>query len=185
MTAIMKRRERTQVRAKDDIDTQLFDLARVARVTKGGRVFSFRATVIAGDRKGKVGIGVAKGKDVAQAVEKASGRARKNMLAVPMENGTIPHEVEAKFGASRVLLRPQRAGRGLVAGGAVRVMCEKAGVRDISSKFLSKTHNKLNNALATMEAFRRLRASKRAAQEKKSAEEGIEEKKDSTEQASS
>lgn len=141
---------------KDEFDTKLLDLARVTRVVAGGRRFRFRAAVVSGDKKGKVGVGVAKGKDVAEAIEKATRHAKQNLLVVPMKAGTIPHSVEAKFGASRVLLRPQQEGRGLVAGGPVRLICEKAGVQNISGKFLSRTSNKLNNALATMEALRQL-----------------------------
>ncbi|MDP6704212.1 MAG: 30S ribosomal protein S5, partial [archaeon] len=118
---------------------------------------SFRATVVSGDMKGRVGVGIAKGEDVAQAVEKAKRQAQKNMIRVPMLNDTIPYEVEAKYGSSRVLLRPQRKGRGLVAGGAAREVCEKAGIRDVSAKFISKTHNSLNNARVTIEALKKLR----------------------------
>lgn len=101
-------------------------------------------------------MGVAKGSDVAQAIEKATRQAKKSSILVPIVNGTIPHEVEAKFGASRILLRPQTGGRGLVAGGPVRIICEFAGIKNISGKFISKTHNKLNNALATIEALQKL-----------------------------
>lgn len=135
----------------------MLDLARVARVASGGRRFRFRAVVVAGDGKGRVGIGVAKGKDVAQAVGKASQQAKKNLVTVPVAGHTIPHPVEAKFASSRVLLRPQREGRGMVAGGPVRVLCEKAGIKDISAKFLSRSHSKLNNAMAVMKAFAKLK----------------------------
>jgi len=145
-------------RQRDDADAKLLDLARVSRATAGGRRFSFRAAVIIGDKQGKVGLGIAKGRDVAKAVEKATNQAKKRMITVPIAGHTIPHEVEAKFGASRVILRPQKEGRGLVAGGAVRLICEKAGIRDISAKFISKTHNKINNARATLKALEELRA---------------------------
>ena len=140
------------------MDSKVLDLARVSRVASGGRRFSFRAVVFVGDMKGKVGLGVAKGQDVAHAVEKATHQARKSMIAVPIAGNTIPHEVSAKFGASFVILRPQKEGRGLVAGGPVRLICEKAGIRDISAKFISKTHNKLNNARATLKALEALSA---------------------------
>ena len=139
-----------------DFDSKLLDLARVTRVRAGGRRFSFRATVIAGNQKGKVGIGVAKGADVPHAIEKANRKAMKNLLEIPIVDGTILHEVQAKFKASKVLLKPQQKGRGLVAGGAVRVICEKAGIENISAKFISKTHNKLNNARATLKALEKL-----------------------------
>ena len=141
---------------REEPDTKLLDLARVTRVAAGGRRFSFRAVVVSGDKKGHVGVGVAKGADVAQAVEKATRQAKKRYIYIPTFEGTIAHEVEAKFGASRVLLKPQRGGRGLVAGGPVRVICEFAGIRNISGKFVSKTHNKLNNARATIKALGQL-----------------------------
>lgn len=119
---------------------------------------SFRAVVVAGDKKGKIGIGIDKGRDVSQSIEKATRRAKKNVITVVIVNGTIPHEAEAKYGPARILLRPQRQGRGLVAGGAVRTICELAGIKNVSSKILSGSKNKLNNARATMEALRKLRA---------------------------
>ncbi|MFH1582581.1 MAG: 30S ribosomal protein S5 [bacterium] len=142
---------------KDEFDSKLLDLARVARVSKGGRHFRFRAVMVVGDKAGKVGVGVAKGVDVAQAVEKSTRLAKKHLITVNIVEETIPHETEAKFGASRVLLKPQRKGRGLVAGGVVRVICTLAGIRNISSKIISKTKNKLNNAHATIEALKKLR----------------------------
>ena len=152
-------RRRRPEKKQEEFETKLIDLARVTRVNAGGRRFSFRATVVSGDMKGRVGVGIAKGEDVAQAVEKAKRQAQKSMIRVPILNDTIPYEVEAKFGASRVLLRPQRKGRGLVAGGAAREVCEKAGIRDVSAKFISKTHNSLNNARVTIEALKKLHLS--------------------------
>ena len=102
-------------------------------------------------------MGIAKGVDVAQAVEKATKLAKKNLVEVPIVNGTIPFEVEAKFGAAKILLRPQRKGRGLVAGGTVRVICSLAGIEDISSKVVSKSRNKINNARAVLLAFKKLK----------------------------
>ena len=142
---------------KDEFDSKLLDLARVTRVTGGGKRMSFRAVVAAGDRKSKVGIGVDKGKDVSQAIEKATRRAKKNLISVSIVNGTILHEVMAKAGPAVILLKPQSKGRGLVAGGAVRVICDLAGIKNISSKILSGSKNKLNNARATMEALRKLK----------------------------
>jgi len=105
-----------------------------------------------------VGVGVAKGLDVAQAVEKGIKVAKKNLITVPItKEGSIPHEVRVKLGAARVLLRPQREGRGLVAGGTVRVICALAGIRNVSSKILGGTRNKLNNARATMLALQKLK----------------------------
>lgn len=142
---------------KDEFETKLLDLARVTRVTGGGKRMSFRAVVVAGDKKSKIGIGIDKGKDVSQAIDKATTRAKKNMLNVVIVEGTIPHPVEAKFGPSVILLKPQKKGRGLVAGGVVRSICELAGIKNVSSKVLSSSKNKLNNARATMEALRKLK----------------------------
>ena len=142
---------------KEEFETKLLDLARVTRVAAGGKRFRFRALVAVGDRNGKVGVGIAKGKDTAQAIEKATRKAKKNLIEVPIINDTIPYQVEAKFGPARVLLRPQRRGRGLVAGGTVRVICDLAGIKNISSKILARTTNKLNNAKATIEALSKLK----------------------------
>lgn len=157
---MFKKNERplgNKFRKKDEFDSKLLDLARVTRVTAGGKRLSFRAVVIVGNKKGKVGVGVAKGLDVAQAVEKSTRTAKKNMIDVPMKNETIPHEVFAKFGAAQVVLKPQRKGRGLVAGGVVRVICAMAGIKNISSKVLGRTTNKLNNAQATIKALKKLK----------------------------
>ncbi len=125
---------------------------------KGGRRFSFRATVVVGNLKGKVGVGVAKGPDVTTAVEKAVYQAKKHIVTVPITGtGTIRHEIEAKFSAARVLLKPRLSG-GLVAGGAVRAVSALAGVKHISAKVLSRTPNKLTTAMAALEAFRQLKA---------------------------
>ncbi len=142
---------------KDDFETKLLDLARVTRVTGGGKRMSFRAVVVAGDKKSKVGIGIDKGKDVSQAIEKATRRAKRDLVNVITVGGTIPHEVQAKSGPAVILLKPQRKGRGLVAGGAVRTICELAGIKNISSKILSGSKNKLNNARATMEALKKIK----------------------------
>jgi small subunit ribosomal protein S5 len=145
-------------RPKDEFETKLLDLARVTRVTGGGKRMSFRAVVVAGDKKGKVGIGIDKGRDVSQAIEKATRRAKKDLVSVVIVDGTIPHEVEAKAGPAHILLKPQKKGRGLVAGGAVRTICDLAGIKNVSSKILSGSKNKLNNARATIEALKKLKA---------------------------
>ncbi len=140
-----------------EFDSKLLDLSRVTRVTKGGKQMRFRAVIVMGDKIKRVGLGVAKGLDVQQAVEKATRLAKKNMMEVPIVNETIPHEVYAKFGAARVLLRPQRKGRGLVAGGTVRIVCALGGIKNISSKILGRTGNKLNNAMATISALKKIK----------------------------
>lgn len=142
---------------KTEFDQQVLDLRRVTRVVAGGKRFKFRATVVIGNNQGKVGVGVAKGADVSQAVEKAVGEARKNLIIVPLEKGTIPHEISAKYSAARIILKPASEGRGVIAGGAVRVVCTLAGIKSISAKILGRTSNKLNNARATMEALKKLK----------------------------
>ena len=142
---------------KTEFDQQVLDLRRVTRVMAGGKRFKFRATVVIGNNQGKVGVGVAKGADVSQAVEKAVSDARKNLIIVPLEKGTIPHEISAKYSAARIILKPASEGRGVIAGGAVRVICALAGIKSISAKILGRTSNKLNNARATMEALKKLK----------------------------
>jgi len=143
---------------KEEFESKLLDLRRTARVTAGGRRFHFRAVMVVGDRKGRVGVGVAKGLDVAQGIKKATRVAKSNLIDVNIVKETIPHEVIAKFKAARVLLKPQKKGRGLVAGGTVRIVCSLAGIKDISAKILGRTGNKLNNARATIKALEMLKA---------------------------
>jgi len=142
---------------KEGFETKLLDLARVTHVRAGGKKLRFRAVIVAGNKLGKVGLGLGKGLDVAQAVEKATRLAQKNLIEVPIINETIPHETYAKYGPAEVLLKPQRKGRGLVAGGTVRVICNLAGVKNVSSKILGRTGNKINNARATISAFKKLK----------------------------
>jgi len=142
---------------REEFESKLLDLARVVHVRAGGKKLRFRAVVVTGNRAGKVGVGVATGLDVAQALEKATFQSKKNMIEVPIIEETIPHEVYAKFSAAKVILKPQRKGRGLVAGGTVRVICQLAGIKNISSKLLGRTGNKINNARATIEALQKLK----------------------------
>ncbi len=150
------RRRRNMRREKPEFDNRLLDLARVTRVVKGGRRFSFRATVVIGDRKGRVGVGVAKGTDVSSAMQKAINAAKKNLIVVPMANGTIPHDIVLKYGSARIIMKPAKAGRGVIAGGAMRIIVNLAGIRDIVTKSLG-TSNKLNVARATCEALKQLK----------------------------
>lgn len=142
---------------KEEFESKLLDLTRVVRVAAGGRRFRFRATVVVGNKRGQIGIGVAKGLDVVGAIEKATRISKNNLITVPIVESTIAHEVTAKFGAAKVLLRPQKKGRGLVAGGTVRIICNLAGIKDISSKILGRTGNKINNARATIKALQALK----------------------------
>ena len=156
---ITKRKRRSPFRRpkEDEFDSKLLDLARVSHTREGGKKLRFRAVMVVGDKKGKVGVGAASGLDVAKAIEKATRLTKKHLIEVPIIEDTIPHRVEAKFGAARVLLKPQRKGRGLVAGGTVRVICALAGIKNISSKILGGTSNKLNNAKATIKALKKLK----------------------------
>jgi len=138
---------------KPEFEQHIVDLARVTRVTKGGKQLSFRATVLIGDRKGRVGYGVDKGKDVQIAVDKAMNQAKKNIIRVPMVKETIPHRVEAKFKSARVLLKPAPKGSGIIAGGAVRLVLEMAGISNASAKILSNTKNKMTNIKAAFSAL--------------------------------
>lgn len=152
------RRDREEVR--DGFNDQVLELRRVTRVVAGGKRFRFRATVVVGDGKGKVGVGVAKGADVAQSVQKAKTAAKRKLVSFRIVNGTIPHEVKAKFSAAEVLLRPAKEGNGLKAGGPVRAVMMLSGVKDVSAKCLGGTKNKLTNAMAAIEALKQLKTSK-------------------------
>jgi len=145
-------REKTQ-KEKPEFDQQIVDLARVTRVTKGGKQLSFRAVVLIGDRRGRVGYGVDKGKDVQLATTKAFNQAKKNLITIPFRFETIPHMVKAKFGSARVMLKPAPQGSGIIAGGSIRGVLEMAGVPNASAKMLGKSGNKMNNIKATFIAL--------------------------------
>ncbi len=143
-------------REKPEFDQKLLNLARVTRVVKGGRRFRFRATLVIGNRKGKVGVGVAKGSDVSDAIKKAYNDAKKNMITVELAQGTLSHDVSAKLGSAKVLLKPASLGRGIIAGGAVRAVVDLLGVKDIVSKSLGAS-NPLNVARVTIKALQMLK----------------------------
>lgn len=143
-------------REEKEFDERVLDLARVTRVTKGGKRMRFRATVLIGDRKGRVGYGIAKGADVALSVGKATRAARKKLITVPFVKNTIPHGVREKFGAAKILIKPAPEGTGIKAGGAMRAVLELAGVPNVVGKQLGAS-NKINNVKATIEALRKLR----------------------------
>jgi small subunit ribosomal protein S5 len=136
-------------------DERVVHIDRVARVVKGGRRFRFRALVVVGDRKNRVGIGIAKGADVTAAVTKATEVAKKHFITVTVKDGTVAHESEAKVGGARILIKPAAQGTGLIAGGTVRTILEVAGVHNALSKSLGST-NKANTAYATIEALRQI-----------------------------
>ncbi|MFA6017717.1 MAG: 30S ribosomal protein S5 [Patescibacteria group bacterium] len=139
-----------------EFEQKILELARVTRVTKGGKRMRFRASLVIGDRRGRVGFGVAKGADVAMAVEKAFRQAKKTLITVPLVKETLPHEVQRKFAAAIVLLKPAPQGTGLKCGGPTRVVLELAGVPNAVSKLMG-SGNKINNAKATFLALAALR----------------------------
>jgi small subunit ribosomal protein S5 len=140
-----------------ELDERVVDIARVAKVVKGGRRFSLRVTVVVGDNRGKVGVGIGKANAVPDAMRKASEKARSDMRNVALFNSTIPHEVLGKVAGARVLLKPASAGTGVIAGGGVRAVLEAAGVSDILTKSLG-SNNVLNVVLATMDALEQLKS---------------------------
>ncbi len=145
-------------REKSEFEQKVLDIRRVTRVVAGGKRFRFRATVVLGDHKGRVGVGIDKGADTSESIVKAARSAKKNLITVPIKNGTISHETIGKFSSAVVLLKPAKAGKGIVAGGPVRVVVSLSGINNITSKILGTTTNKLNNARATIEALKKLRS---------------------------
>ena len=151
-----QQRDNRQRRDRRDMpqEEKQFDerVVNIDRVVKGGRRFRFRALVVVGDKKGKVGIGIAKGADVTTAISKAVEVAKKNFVAITLYKDTIPHEAEAKVGGARILVKPAAPGTGLIAGGVVRTVLEVSGIKNALSKSLGST-NKINTAYATMAAL--------------------------------
>jgi len=144
---------------KEEFKERVLDMRRVTRVVAGGKRFRFRCTIVLGDERGRVGIGVAKGVDVQQAIAKAKAAGKKNIITIPLKDmRTIAHQVDAKYSAAKVLLKPASQGHGLRAGGAVRFVLAFAGIKDATAKILGRTPNKLTNAMATMEALKMLKA---------------------------
>ena len=142
--------------AEKDYDQAMIDIARVTRVMAGGKRMRFRACVVVGDRKGRVGYAVAKGADVTLAINKAVTKAKKHLIHVPIVNETIPHRVQVKSGAAKLLLKPAPKGSGIIAGGAVRIVLDLAGVSNVVAKTLG-SKNKINNVSATFKALQSLK----------------------------
>ncbi len=151
------RRNQKKRNEMPEYDQKILDIARVTRVTAGGRRFNFRITMIIGNRNGKVGVATGRGKDVAIAIDKAVNNAKKHIFQVPMTpKGTVPYETEGKYSSAKVMIRPSREGRGIIAGGPTRIVCELAGYKDLSAKIIGRTTNKLNNAQATITALKNI-----------------------------
>jgi small subunit ribosomal protein S5 len=141
---------------QEEFEQKMLDIARVTRVMAGGKRMRFRACVAIGNKKGRVAIGLAKGADVTGAVTKAVNKAKKEFIDIPIINDTIPHEIYQKLGAAKILLKPAKKGRGIIAGGVVRIILELSGIKSVTSKILG-TGNKVNNAKCVIEALRNLK----------------------------
>lgn len=144
-----------------EFEEKIIAIDRVVRVVKGGRRFRFRVTVVIGDGKGRVGAGIGKGGEVPSAIAKAVSVARRNLMTIPLQGGTIPHEVNVKFSGAKIMMKPASAGTGVIAGGAVRSVVEAAGIKDLLTKSLGSS-NKVNTTYATMMALGQLKALKKA-----------------------
>ncbi len=139
-------------RQPEEFAQSIVDLARVTRVMAGGKRMRFRACVAVGDKNGHIGLGLAKGADVSLAMNKAVAQAKKKMLTVPLVDGTIPHAITQKYGAAYVMIKPAVQGKGIIAGGVIRIMAEMAGIHNLTAKILG-TNNKVNNAKCMMLAL--------------------------------
>lgn len=152
-----RRGGRRDERVRSEFEQKIINIRRVARVVAGGRRFSFSVAVAIGNKKGKVGVGIGKAGDTQLAIEKAARDARRHLIEVKMnKHQHIPHDVEMKLGASRIMIIPAK-GRGLVAGSSVRTILELGGVKDVTAKILSRSKNRLNNARATIAALKKLK----------------------------
>lgn len=151
-----QKKGRFQKREEKEFDEEVLQIDRVTKVVKGGRRLRFRATVVIGDRKNRVGLGTGKSNEVTGAIQKAIAKAKKNLVHVVLDGSTIPHDVKVKYKSSKLMLMPAVPGTGIIAGGAVRKVLELSGVKDILGKSLG-SNNKLNSSRAALDALRQLR----------------------------
>jgi len=156
----------TGPKVEKEFEEKVVQVNRVSKKTKGGNKIGFSVLVVVGDRKGRVGVGLGKSANVANAVSKGVEYAKKHLITVPLVGTTIPHDIRVKWGAAKILLKPAPVGSGVIAGGAVRAVVEVAGIKDISSKVLG-TKNQATNVYAALEALRRLKPSKKGNERKK------------------
>ncbi len=160
----MANRNQKRIKASEsELKEKLVNLNRVAKVTKGGRTFSFAAVVVVGDGKGTVGHGLGKARDVSESIQKAVDDAKKNLVKVPVHKGTIPHSQLGKYGAGKVLIKPASEGTGVIAGGAMRAVLEMAGVQNVLAKSQGSS-NPHNVVKATIDALSKLRSPMEIAQ---------------------
>ncbi|HLD50831.1 30S ribosomal protein S5 [candidate division WWE3 bacterium RIFOXYC1_FULL_40_10] len=140
-----------------EFEEKVLQIRRVTKKITGGSAISFTALVVVGDKKGRVGVGYGKAKDVSSAISKAIKEAKSELVTVSLKDNTIAHEVEAKLGAARVLLKPAAKGSGIIAGGPVRTVIELAGIRDVSGKMINASNNKISNARCAIKALKKLK----------------------------
>ncbi len=140
----------------DEMEEKVIEIRRVSKKTKGGNTIAFAVLVVVGNRNGRVGIGYGKAPDVATSINKAIGKAKKSMVNVKLNGSTISHEVLAKYGSAKVLLKPAPKGTGIIAGGAVRSVLDLAGVKDISAKMIG-ANNKISNVRCALAALKKLK----------------------------
>lgn len=153
-------------RERSEFDQKVVEIKRVTRVVGGGKRMRFRALVVIGDHKGRVGMGLRKGMDVSESVQKAVNAAKKQLVTLPLVNDTVPHEVLVKFKSSKLFIRPAKPGTGVIAGGAVRSVFELAGVKNVMCKMIG-SNNKANNVKAVFAAFKNLKSKEKLAQMRK------------------